>query len=137
MALLTISGEPASRWEEVAHGAAQLLGFDLVTESRLAQWISEEFGDTALPPRAWPQAAVSVLARLAREHHLVVAVSGAEELFSSLPLVLRASISAPQAQRVGNLMIDQRLDRDQAAAALRNIDAAHKRERLARFGRRS
>ena len=49
MALLTISGDPASRWEEVAHGAAQLLDFELVTETRLAQWMTEEFGDDRHP----------------------------------------------------------------------------------------
>ncbi len=70
MAVLTISGDPASRWEEVARGAAQLLDFELVTETRLAQWMAEEFGETPIPARAWASAAVAVLARLAREHIL-------------------------------------------------------------------
>ena len=62
MALLTISGEPASRWEDAAHGAAQLLRFELVTEARIAQWIREEFGDASIPDRAWRPAVVSILA---------------------------------------------------------------------------
>src|SRR5579885_2026220 len=77
MALLTISGEPASRWEEVAHGAAQLLKFELVTAARLEQWIAEEFGEAVIPDRAWRAAVVSILARIAVEHHLVIALPGA------------------------------------------------------------
>ena len=78
VALLTISGDPASRFEEVAHGAAQLLGFELVAGSRLEQWMVEEFGEAPIPDRAWRAAVTSVVARLAAEHHLVVAVPGAE-----------------------------------------------------------
>ena len=59
MALLTISGDPASRWEEVAQAVAQLLNFELVTETRLTQWMTEEFGETPLPERAWATCAVS------------------------------------------------------------------------------
>ncbi|MGH9592584.1 MAG: hypothetical protein ACRD5L_05795, partial [Bryobacteraceae bacterium] len=99
MALLTISGNPASRFEEVAHGAAQLLQFELVTDARLTQWIAEEFGDTPVPPRAWAPAAVSILARMATEHHLVIALAGAESLFPPLPLLLRAGIVASEARR--------------------------------------
>ena len=122
MALLTISGDPASRWEEVAHGAAQLLGFELVTEARLAQWMAEEFGDATIPGRAWKPAASAVLTRLATEHHLVVAVDGAEHLFPPLPLLLRARILAPDTQRAGNLMLDERLEKPEALARLREQD---------------
>lgn len=135
MALLTISGEPGSRWEEVAHGTAQLLGFELVTESRLAQWMAEEFGDATVPPRAWPPAAVSVLARLAREHHLVVAVENSEELFQPMPSLARVRVEAPHAQRLGNVMLDLRLEKGEAAAHLAELDNARKRRRKARFGR--
>ena len=137
MALLTISGDPASRWEEVAHGTAQLLGFELVTESRLSQWLAEEFGDAALPGRAWCPAAVSVLARLAKEHHLVIAVEGAEELFRPMPLLLRSRVETPQAQRIGNLMLQERLEKPQAAARLEELDAAQKRLRKGRLGHAS
>src|SRR6266446_4231112 len=111
MALLTISGEPASRWEEVARGAAQILNFELVTESRLAQWMTEEFGETPVPARAWGAAAVAVLARLAREHPLLIAVDGSEQLFRAAPWLLRARITTIQAHRVGTLMLDQRLEK--------------------------
>ena len=135
MALLTISGDPASRWEEVAHGAAQLLGFELVTEARLAQWMAEEFGDAAIPGRAWRSAAAAGLTRLATQHHLVVAVDGAEHLFQPMPLLLRVRIAAPDVQRAGNLMLDERLEKPEALDRLRELDAANKRLRKTRFGR--
>jgi hypothetical protein len=135
MALLTISGSPASRFEEVAHGAAQLLQFELVTEARLTQWIGEEFGDTPVPPRAWAPAALSILARMATEHHLVIALAGAEALFPPIPLLLRAGIVASEARRVGNVMLDQRLERPAAKTALAQLDRDAKRLRKARLGR--
>jgi hypothetical protein len=103
MAILTISGSPASRFEEVAHGCSQLLGFELVTESRLSQWMAEEFGDTPIPNRAWRPAAVSILARMAAEHHLIICLWGAQALFPSSPFTLRAGILAPDARRLGNV----------------------------------
>src|SRR5208282_6363741 len=107
MALLTISGETASGWEEVAHGSASLLQFELVTEARLAQWVTEEFGSRILPARAWKAAATSVLARFATEHHLLIAVEGAERLFGPLPLLMTVYITAPKMMRSGHLMLEQ------------------------------
>src|SRR5579863_951568 len=133
MALLTISGDPASRWEEVAHVVAQLLNFELVTETRLAQWMTEEFGETLLPERAWAPAAVAVLARLAREHPLLIALDGAEHLFRPAPWVLRARITTSDTHRAGKLMLDLRLEKPEAQARLRELDAEQKRLRKARF----
>jgi hypothetical protein len=135
MALLTISGDPASRSEEVARAAARLLEFELVTESRLDQWIAEEFGDAAIPPRAWPAAAVLVLSRMATEHHLLIAADGAERLFSAIPFLFRIRIAAPDDQRTGNVMIDERLEKEQALERLHTLDAEANRIRRARFGR--
>ena len=137
MALLTISGDPASRWEEVARGAALLLNFELVTESRLAQWMAEEFGETPIPARAWASAAVAVLARLAREHPLLIALDGSEHLFLAAPWLLRARVTTANTHRAGNLMLDLRLEKPQALARLRELDAEHKRLRKARFSRAS
>ena len=95
MALLTISGEPASRWEEAAHGAARLLNFELITEARLQTWMTEEFGDSPVPDRAWKPAVVSILARLAAVHHLVIALPGAESLFLALPICYAPASSPP------------------------------------------
>jgi hypothetical protein len=135
MAILTISGAPASRYEEVAHGAAQLLGFEFVTESRLSQWMSEEFGDTPIPDRAWRPAAVSILARVAVEHHLVICLWGAESLFPASPFTLRAGIVASEARRIGNVMLDQRLERPEAKAALARMDREAKHLHKVRLGR--
>jgi hypothetical protein len=135
MALLTISGEPASRWEEVAHAAAQLLKFELVTGARLEQWMAEEFGDAAIPDRAWRPAVVSILARMAAEHHLVVAVAGSEALFGPMPMLLRAGVVAPAARRIGNLMLDQRLERSAAAEMLARLDTSARTTRRLRAGR--
>ncbi len=135
MALLTISGEPASGWEEVAHGAAQLLQFELVTEGRLAQWMAEELGQAALPDRAWRPAVVSILARMAAANHLVVALTGSESLFGTMPMLLRASVVAPDVRRAGNVMLDQRLERPAAAKLLAGLDLDWKRTRRMRVGR--
>jgi hypothetical protein len=135
MALLTISGDPASRWEEVAHAAAQLLTFELVTEARLAQWMSDEFGDATIPEKAWKPAAISILTRMATEHHLVIAVVGAESLFNAMPMQLRAGIVAPEARRAGNVMVDQRLGRPDALKMLAGLDNESKHLRRSRFGR--
>jgi Cytidylate kinase-like family len=135
MAILTISGAPASRFEEVAHGTAQLLGFELVTESRLSQWMAEEFGEAPVPDRAWRPAAVSILARLAMEHHLVICLWGAESLFPPSPFTLRAGIVASEARRIGNVMLDQRLERPEAKAALARMDREAKHLHKVRLGR--
>ena len=135
MAILTISGPPASRFEDVAHGCSQLLGFEFVTESRLAQWMTEEFGETPVPDRAWRPAAISILARLAVEHHLVICLWGAESLFPPSPFTLRAGIIASDARRVGNVMLEQRLERPEAKAALARMDRESKRQHKVRLGR--
>src|SRR5579872_6735031 len=135
MALLTISGEPASRFENVAHCAARRLQFELVTEARLSQWIKEEFGDAHIPDYAWRPATASVVARLATEHHLVVALAGAEALLDPMPLLMRAGIVASEMRREGNLMLDQRQERPAAKSELGRLDAEAKRLRKSRFGR--
>jgi hypothetical protein len=131
---LTISGDPASRFEEVAHGASRLLGFELVAGSRLERLLVDEFGETPIPEHAWRAAVTSVLARLASEHHLVVAVPGAEALFEPMPLLLRAGIVANEMRRTGNVMLDQRLERPAAKAELARMDAEAKRRRKACLG---
>lgn len=135
MALLTISGETASRWEEVAHGAARLLNFELVTESRLEQWLTDEFGGAAIEGRAWRPAVTSILARMAAEHHLVIALEGAESLFAPMPMLLRAGVIAPDSRRIGNLMLDRRVERPEAKKILAELDAEARKRRQARFGR--
>ncbi|HLH38492.1 MAG TPA: cytidylate kinase family protein [Bryobacteraceae bacterium] len=135
MALLTISGEPASRWEEAAHIAARLLDFELITESRLEQWLNEEFSGAEIAARAWRPAVTSIAARMATEHHLVIAAAGAEALFGAMPMLLRAGVIAPESRRIGNVMLDRRVERPEAQKIVAEMDAAARNSRRARFGR--
>jgi cytidylate kinase len=138
MALITISGQPASRQEEVARSAAQLLQFELVTESRLVAIFAQEFGsEVAVPDKAFAPATISVVARLATQHHLVLATEGAELLFRDFPGLLRVYVVAPESRRVGTLMLDHRLDRKAARALLRRLETERKAGRMRRFGRAS
>jgi len=138
MALITISGQPASRQEEVARSAAQLLQFELMTESRLGAIFAREFGDeTAVPDKAFAPATISVVARLATEHHLVLAAEGAELLFRDFPGLLRVYVVAPESSRIGTLMLDHALDRKAARALLRRLETERKAVRTRRFGHAS
>jgi hypothetical protein len=134
MALLTISGEPGSRWEEVAHGTAQLLRYEFVSPSRFAQWMADEFAEGAIPEPAWRAAAMNILPRMAEKHHLVVALPGAEMLFPPGPLVFRAYVTSPEAQCVGNLMLDLRAEKPEAIRRLRELRAERRKVLGARFG---
>jgi hypothetical protein len=51
------------------------------------------------------------------------------------PSLLRAAIIAPVARRVGNVMLDQRRERAEAATALAALDLEARRLRKARLGR--
>jgi cytidylate kinase len=136
MALITISGEPGCRPEEVARVASQKLGFELVTETRLGGLISEEFGaQTPITDKAWRHVVLSILARLATEHHLVVCARGVEHVFRNFLGVLRVQMIAPEPRRIGMLMLDRRLDRPAARKLLRELEAAEKAERKRRFDR--
>jgi len=136
MGLITVSGEPGSHHEEVARLTAQRLQFELVNDSRLNAMIAEEFGaDAAIPDRAWRHVAAHILARLATEHHLVVATPGAELLFRNFPNWLRVDVVAPEARRVGALMIDRGLERAAARQLLGELETARRQERKRRFGR--
>lgn len=135
MAVITLSGEPGCRTREVARLVAQRLGFEYIPPVRLAEMVVEEFGaDPPLPERAWPQVAASILLRLATETHLVVGADGSEMLFRSIP-ILRVRIVAPENRRIGNTMLDDRLDRPAARARLREQEKALRALRKARFRR--
>jgi hypothetical protein len=72
---------------------------------------------------------------MAANHHLVVAVRGAEQIFPALAILLRAGLVAPEAQRVGNVMLDGRMERAAAKVELARLDAEAKQVRKQRFGR--
>ncbi len=136
MALIAISGHPGCRYEEVARIAALRLGFELVTQSRLEQIASEEFGPAPpIPDKAYPSLATSILARLATEQHIVFCALGGELDVRHFPGTLRVHIVAPESARIGNLMLENRLDRPAARRLLIELEAADRASRKAKFGK--
>src|SRR5262244_2932826 len=104
MALIAVSGHPGCRFEEVARLTAQRLGFELLTQSRIRTLTEEEFGaGTAIPDKAYSCLVTSVLARLAKQHHLVYCGAGGELQARQFPGALRVHVVAPENVRIGNL----------------------------------
>jgi cytidylate kinase len=140
MALVAVSGHPGCRFEEVARLTAQRLGYELLTQSRIRALSQEEFGmpsgsGAAIPDKAYAALLTSILARLATEHHLVYCAAGGEVQARYFPGTLRVHVVAPESVRVGNLMLDRRLERAAARQLLLELDAAERSERKARFGK--
>ncbi len=136
MALLTVSGEPGCRVDELARLAAQRLGFEVFTESHLHRLVEEQFGaETFLPDKAWPHLLASILASLAVEHHLVASIPGAELLLRQYVAVLRVYVVAPASHRIGALMLDHRIERPQAMEMLKRLDKERRENRRRKFGR--
>jgi cytidylate kinase len=136
MALITLSGAPGCRTEEVARICAQRLRFELITESRLRAMMQAEFGAASpIPDRAYPHVVASMLARIAVDHHLVAAAHGSEVLFNRLPGTLRVQIGAPESRRVGSLMIDFQIERPAALELLHKLEEDEKADRKRKFGR--
>jgi cytidylate kinase len=136
MALIAVSGHPGCRFEEVARLTSQRLRFELLTPSRIRTLTEEEFGAGAgIPDKAHASLVTSVLARLAIEHHLVYCGMGGEFEPRHFPGALRVHIVAPENVRVGNLMLDHRLERAAARRRLQELEAAERATRKARLGK--
>lgn len=135
MAILTISAQPGIRSDDLARDVAGQLQFDLVTESRLDSLYQSEFaGADAIPARGYADIVISMMARLATEHHLVFAGAGAQHLFRNFPDVFRILLVAPPPVRAGAVMVERSLDRPAAALALRELEREHSAWLRARFG---
>ena len=101
-----------------------------------AQLIEQEFGAAAaIPDRAFPALIESIVARLATEHHLVLSAEGSDAISASFPGRLRVYVVAPDSVRVGNLMVDRRLERPAARQLLRELETTQKTERRRKLGR--
>lgn len=138
MALIAVTGQPGCRFEEVARLSANRLEFELFTATRLAALIEQEFGaEKPIADKAHPAVLASVVARLATGHHLMLCVEGAEFLSKQFPGMLRVQVVAPESLRVGNLMLDRRLERSAAKELLWELEARQVAERKRRFGRSS
>lgn len=136
MALVAVSGHPGCRFEEVARLAAQQLDFELLTQSRIQSLAAEEFGpDPRIPEKAFPCLVTSILAHLATQHHLVYCAAGGELQARHFPGMLRVHVVAPENVRIGNLMLDHRLEREAARQLLLELEAADRAARKARFGK--
>jgi cytidylate kinase len=136
MALIAVSGHPGCRYEEAARLAAQRLGFELLTQSRLRDLTNQEFGaETAIPDKAYSSLVTSILARLATEYHIVCCLVGGEVQARHFPGMLRVHVVAPENARIGNLMLDGRLDRPAARQRLLELEAADRADRKAKFGK--
>ncbi|MBL8229891.1 MAG: hypothetical protein JNL98_15490 [Bryobacterales bacterium] len=136
MAFLTVWGEPGCRVEEIARLAAQRLRFELVTESKLRELITEEFGaEAAIPDKAYAATVVSLLARLGTQAPMVLCAPGAELLCRDFPSILRCHVVATETRRTGMLMLDHRLERPAARQLLEQLERMQKEVRRKRFGR--
>jgi cytidylate kinase len=135
MGLIAISGQPGCRFEEVARITASRLEFELVTASRIASLVAKEFAplDT-VPDKAYLDLVASIVARLATSHHLVLCGDGIELLSKQVPGMLRVHIVAPDSVRVGNVMLDERLDRAAARQSIRELEERQRTERKQRLG---
>jgi len=136
MALIAVSGHPGCRYEEVARITSQKLGFELLTQSRIRSLTDEEFGaQTPIPDKAYPTLVTSILARLATENHIVYCAIGGELQARHFPGMLRVHVVAPENIRIGNLMLDSRLERGPARQLLLQLEAADRADRKAKFGK--
>jgi len=134
MALITVSGATACRLDEVGRLTAQRLGFEFLSESILGRMVAEEFGaGDKIPDRAWPQVLGSIVARLATENRLVIVARGSELLFKNFPGRLRVYITAPESRRIGNLMVERKLERPSAKSALTELERLDRELRRRRF----
>ena len=96
----------------------------------------EEFGsEDAVPARAFPHALTYLLAHLARTHHLCVCAPGAEMVVHRFPASLRVGLVASEAHRVGNLMLDHRMERGAARNLARQLDRQTRSSMRRWFGR--
>lgn len=96
MAIISVSGDEGSQFEELARAIAQSLNFELITEARFQEMIAAEFGaGRAIPDAARPPLIASILARAAHEHHLVISILGADRTHRNFPGILRVRIAKP------------------------------------------
>ena len=141
MALISVSGDPGCRPEELARLVARNFECALVTESSLSEMIAREFATApAIPGRAWPHLATSIIAKLGLEKHIVISAAGCELLFRRFPAVFRVKVIASEARRIGDLMVDHHLNRAEAKAeAKRRIqqDLEFRRQRFGRTANRA
>lgn len=126
MAVVTVTGPPGCRVDELAREAARRLGYELVGEHHVRKLVSEAYGsEVAVPDPLFGAVLAEITAQLAARHHLVVVWPGAELALAGFPALLRVGTSAPKRFRAGSLMADHALDRRSAASLLASLDQQH------------
>ena len=136
MAILCVSGEIGCPAEELGRMSARRFGCEFVDEAALQKRIeAENPGRVESPDGAWPYLAAAVLVQLAARGNLVFVLPGGQFLLRTLAGLFRVHLTAPEAARVGAVMVERKLDRAAAKARLREDEAAAGRLRRRRFGR--
>jgi len=136
MAVIAIAGQPGCRVDQLARLTAQRLQLELITEAKLRQLLNDEFGsEAAIPAKALPHALTYLLAQLARRHHLCVASPGVEQIVPRFPASLRVCVVAAERFRLGNLMLDDHLEREAARALLAQLEGQREQTLKRCFGR--
>src|SRR5262249_47862897 len=136
MALIAVSGHPGCRFDEVARFSAQRLGFELLTQARIRNLTRGEVGESVnIPDKAFAPLVTSISGRLATEHHPVFWAIGGEIEARNFPGMLRVHAVAPENVRIGNVMLDQRVDRPAARKLLLEMESADRADRKAKLGK--
>ena len=89
------------------------------------------------PERAWLNLMLAVAGPLATANHLVLCFDGAERLAPEFPRSLAVRILAPEKVRIGNLMVDRRVDRNAAQRHLVELEEEQREVFKKRFRRTS
>jgi hypothetical protein len=136
MSILSISGEPGCRPEDLARLLAPRLGYELLTAGALEQTLAGiRKQDTELPDRAWPLLAADVLIRRAAHTGLVYCLPGGQFLLRGLPDVFRVHLAASESSRIGAYMADEGLTRSAAIERLKHDEQQQAALNKLRFGR--
>ncbi len=136
MALLCISGEIGCPAEELGRLIARRFGCEFVNEAALQKRIEADNPERPeSPDGAWPYLAAAVLVQLAARGNVVFVLPGGQFLLRTMAGLFRVHVTAPEAARVGAVMLERKLDRVEARASLREEEAAAARLRRRRFGR--
>lgn len=136
MAMLCVSGEIGCPAEELGKLSARRFGCEFVNEAALQKRIeAENPGRMDSPEGAWPYLAAAVLVQLAARGNVVFVLPGGQFLLRTLAGLFRVHLTAPEAARVGAILLERKLERSAARATLREEESAAARLRRRRFGR--
>ena len=136
MSILSISGEPGCRPEDLARLLAPRLSYELLISGGLEQILGDSRKhNEELPDRAWPLLAADVLIRRAAHGGVIYCLPGGQFLLRGLPDVFRVHLVAPESSRIGAYMADEGLTRSAAIERLKHDERRQAALNKLRFGR--